>query len=102
LGGAGPARQALARHLLDDDAGTLPEYDLGEAGNAMRSEVRVWLQSHWSGERKAAFDAKSFHDREFDASFALDLGRTGWLGLSWPREFGGMARGPREQLGFLE
>ena len=102
LGGAAAARRDLAAHLLDDPQGTLPEYDLGGAGNAFRAEVRAWLQQHWSGERKAAFDRKDFHDREFDASFARDLGKTGWLGLGWPREFGGQARTPLEQIAFME
>jgi alkylation response protein AidB-like acyl-CoA dehydrogenase len=102
LGGAASARGGLAKHLLDGEDGTLPQYDLGDAGNAMRDEVRLWLQRNWSGARKTAFDAMPFHDREFDASFARDLGQTGWLGLSWPAEFGGQGRSPREQLGFLE
>ncbi len=102
LGGATDARSALAAQLLDGDGRGLPEYDLGPAGNTLRNEVRDWLQTHWSGERKAAFDRQPFHDREFDASFARDMGRTGWIGLSWPREFGGQARGPREQLAFME
>ena len=102
LGGATAARRDLAAHLLDHPEGTLPEYDLGAAGNAFRAEVRAWLQQHWSGERKATFDRKDFHDREFDASFARDLGKTGWLGLGWAREFGGQARTPLEQIAFLE
>ena len=64
--------------------------------------MRAWLHEHWSGERKAAFDRKDFHDREFDPSFARDLGKTGWLGLGWPREFGGQARTPLEQIAFIE
>ena len=102
LGGAAHARGELAAHLLDADTATLPEYDLGEAGNRLRRTVREWLQQHWSGERKAAFDRLPFHDREFDPSFALDLGKTGWIGMSWPAEHGGQARTPREQLAFLE
>jgi alkylation response protein AidB-like acyl-CoA dehydrogenase len=102
LGGAARARAELAAALLDGDGAPLPEYDLGEAGNTFRTEVRDWLAEHWSGERKAAFDRLPFHDREFDPSFALDLGRTGWLGLGWPVEHGGQARGPREQLAFME
>src|SRR6185295_14119752 len=102
LGGAVAARRALAAHLLDDPEGSLPEYDLGATGNAFRAEVREWLQRHWSGARKAAHDAKDFHDREFDAAFARDLGATGWLGLGWPREFGGQARTPLEQIAFTE
>jgi alkylation response protein AidB-like acyl-CoA dehydrogenase len=102
FGGAAAARNELAAYLLDDPDARLPEYDLGPAGNAFRSEVREWLHRHWSGERKAAFDRQDFHAREFDASFAQDLGATGWLGLGWPREFGGQARTPVEQLAFME
>jgi alkylation response protein AidB-like acyl-CoA dehydrogenase len=101
LGGARHARRALAAHLLDRDTG-LPEYDLGEAGNAFRAEVRAWLAEHWAGERKRAFDAKPFHDREFDADFALDIGTTGWIGIGWPKSLGGQERSPLEQVAFME
>ena len=94
--------EALAADLLDAEDASIPEYDLGEAGNAFRDEVRAWLATHWSGERKQAFDAQPFHDREFDASFARDLGHTGWLGLAWPTALGGQARTPMEQLAFME
>ena len=30
------------------------------------------------------------------------MGHDGWLGLGWPREYGGMARGPIEQMIFVE
>ena len=102
LGGGRLARRALAAWLLDKPDAKVPEYDLGPAGNAFRSEVREWLSQHWSGERKRAFDALPFHDREFDASFARDMGRTGWLGMGWPKAFGGQERTPLEQLGFME
>jgi alkylation response protein AidB-like acyl-CoA dehydrogenase len=102
LGGAQAARERLACALLDQDHACLPEYDLGEAGNAFRAEVTEWLASHWSGDRKAAFDRRSFHEREFDPSFALDLGKTGWIGMAWPLAHGGQARTPREQLGYIE
>ena len=102
FGGAAAARRELAAHLLDDPQAVLPEYDLGPASNAFRGEVRAWLQEHWSGARKAAFDTRPFHDREFDPTFARDLGATGWLGLGWPRDFGGQGRTPLEQLAFIE
>jgi alkylation response protein AidB-like acyl-CoA dehydrogenase len=102
MAGTRESPQALASALLDADDARIPEYDLGPAGNAFRTEVRAWLSTHWSGARKAAHDALPFHDREFDASFALDLGKTGWLGLSWPRELGGQQRTPLEQLAFIE
>jgi alkylation response protein AidB-like acyl-CoA dehydrogenase len=102
FGGAAAARRELAAHLLDAPGATLPEYDLGAAGNAFRGEVRAWLREHWSGARKETFDGKAFHEREFDAAFARDLGSTGWLGLGWLREFGGQERTPLEQIAFME
>ena len=101
MGGVRMAREELAAHYFDR-AGSLPRYDLGEAGNAFRDEVADWLATHWSGERKAAFDAREFHDREFDPDFARDIGKTGWIGLTWPREHGGQARTPIEQIAFME
>ncbi|SEK16736.1 MULTISPECIES: acyl-CoA dehydrogenase family protein [unclassified Variovorax] len=101
-GGLHAARGAVADWLLAGEGRALPAYDLGEAGNAFREEVRAWLAQHWSGERKAAFDRLPFHDREFDASFAKDIGKTGWIGLAWPREHGGQARSPMEQVAFIE
>jgi alkylation response protein AidB-like acyl-CoA dehydrogenase len=102
LGGASGARSELAELVLDDDNASLPVYDLGDAGNAFRTEVSEWLGKHWSGDRKAAFDRLPFHDREFDARFALELGKTGWIGQGWPLEHGGQGRTSREQLAFLE
>ena len=101
MGGVRRAREELATHYFDDGK-DLPRYDLGAAGNAFREQVAAWLATHWSGERKAAFDAREFHDREFDHAFARDIGNTGWIGLMWPREHGGQARTPIEQIAFME
>jgi alkylation response protein AidB-like acyl-CoA dehydrogenase len=102
LGGASHARLRLASFLLDDGGAALPQYDLGSAGNDLREQAQAWLDENWSGERKAAFDAKPFSKREFDPQFALDIGKTGWIGLGWPKQFGGQARSPQEQLAFIE
>lgn len=102
LGGAARARRSIAARLFDDGGAGLPQYDLGPAGNELRDHVRSWLGQNWTGERKAGFDARPFAKREFDAGFALDIGDTGWIGLGWPREFGGQARSPLEQIAFME
>jgi alkylation response protein AidB-like acyl-CoA dehydrogenase len=102
LGGVTQVRRNIASHLLDKGGAPLPQYDLGAAGNALREKMRNWLAQNWSGERKAAFDSKPFAEREFDAGFARDIGTTGWIGLSWPREFGGEARSSLEQIAFME
>jgi len=102
VGGAQAARAELASMLLDSPRPELPEYDLGIAGNAFRQEVRDWLSQHWTSERAAEFERRPFAEREYDESFARDLGKTGWLGMSWPIELGGQARTPREQIALLE
>ncbi|HZR89321.1 MAG TPA: acyl-CoA dehydrogenase [Bradyrhizobium sp.] len=102
LGGGPHAKRLLASSLLDAGSSGLPEYDLGAAGNALRDEVRAWLAQNWSRERKAEFDRKPFSKREFDADFARDIGKTGWIGLGWPEVFGGQARSALEQIAFME
>jgi alkylation response protein AidB-like acyl-CoA dehydrogenase len=102
LGGVTHARRAVAAFLFDHGGASLPQYDLGPAANALREQAQAWLEQNWAGERKADFDARPFAKREFDESFARDIGETGWIGLGWPREFGGQARSPIEQIGFIE
>jgi alkylation response protein AidB-like acyl-CoA dehydrogenase len=102
LGGAPHARRRIASFLFDHGGSGLPQYDLGPAGNDLREQARAWLEHNWSGERKAGFDAKPFSKREFDAEFARDIGKTGWIGLGWSKDFGGQARSPLEQIAFME
>ncbi|MGY3492469.1 acyl-CoA dehydrogenase family protein [Bradyrhizobium sp. USDA 4502] len=102
LGGASDAKSRLAARLLDAGGVGLPQYDLGAAGNAFREQIRLWLEQHWTGDTKQAFDGRPFAKREFDAGFARDIGETGWIGLGWPEQFGGQARSPLEQIAFTE
>jgi alkylation response protein AidB-like acyl-CoA dehydrogenase len=80
----------------------LPDYDLGPAGNAMRQEVREWLEANWYGERKAAHESLPFEKQGFDKEFGQDLVKQGWIGLAWPKVFGGQERTPFEQLAYVE
>ena len=102
LGGVTHARRAVAAFLFDQGGASLPQYDLGPAANELRKQAQAWLDQNWAGKRKADFDSKPFAKREFDASFAQDIGETGWIGLGWPKEFGGQARTSIEQIGFIE
>ena len=100
--GGAAVREALAAWYLDGPPRTLPESDLGTAGNAFRAEVRDWLARHWHGERQAAHLRLGFKEREYDREFARELGMTGWIGLAWPERFGGQGRSAFEQLAFIE
>ena len=101
-GGGRPVREELAQRYLDGPSATLPELDLGSRANAFRGEVRSWLAEHWPAERRAVHEEGALAHREFDPAFARELGATGWLGLTWPKKFGGMEHGPYELLAFME
>jgi alkylation response protein AidB-like acyl-CoA dehydrogenase len=79
----------------------LPAQDMGPAANAFRQEVRDWLARHWTAERRAEYRQKPFKDRGWDVEFSKLMGRDGWIGVGWPKEYGGQARSPAEQLAFI-
>lgn len=81
---------------------SLPAHDLGSVANAFRQEVRAWLEKNWSGERRAAYYRRPFKERGWDPEFSRLMGRDGWIGLAWPKEYGGQARSPAEQIVFIE
>src|SRR5882757_8640294 len=101
-GGGRQAREELAERYLGEQSVELPQYDLGEAGNRFRGEVREWLSKHWPPERRAVYEANDETHRDHDAKFAREMGSTGWLGLTWPKKFGGLERSPYELLALLE
>jgi alkylation response protein AidB-like acyl-CoA dehydrogenase len=79
----------------------LPPHDTGSAANAFRTEVRAWLARHWTAERRAAHLAKPFKERGWDAGFSQLMGRDGWIGVGWPKAFGGQGRSPTEHVAFI-
>jgi alkylation response protein AidB-like acyl-CoA dehydrogenase len=99
-GGVRRARAELAQTLIDAGR-ALPEYDLGPAGNAFRTEVRDWIRKNWT-EPRAASGAGTVTQGTFDPDYARGLGEKGWNALSWPTSYGGQGRTPLEQLAFVE
>jgi alkylation response protein AidB-like acyl-CoA dehydrogenase len=79
----------------------LPAQEMGPAANAFRQEVRDWLTKNWTPEKRAAHSRKPFKDRGHDSEFSKLMGRDGWIGVGWPKEFGGQGRGPTEQIVFI-
>ncbi len=80
---------------------TLPEYDMGPAATAFRAQVREWLATHWTAEQRAEHRRKPFKERGWDAEFSRLMGRDGWIGVGWPKIFGGQGRSPTEQIAFI-
>lgn len=102
-GGMTRSHKELAEYLLDGaGAGKLPDYDLGPAANAFRTEVRDWLNQNWNEERRAKSRRLPFADRFKDREFGRQLGEKGWIGVAWPKKFGGQERTTFEQLAYIE
>ena len=105
FGGAPRARAELADFVLgegENSASALPVQDPGSPANAFRQEVRAWLAGNWTEERRAAHDRRPFDKHGWDPEFSRVMGRDGWIGLGWPKEYGGQARSPSEQIAFIE
>jgi alkylation response protein AidB-like acyl-CoA dehydrogenase len=80
---------------------SLPAHDMGPAANAFRKEVRDWLAQHWTAERHAEHQRLPFKDRGWDVAFSKLMGRDGWIGVGWPKQFGGQGRSATEQIAFI-
>jgi alkylation response protein AidB-like acyl-CoA dehydrogenase len=79
------------------------QIDLTAEQHALRKELRAYYRELFTPELRAALDA------EFEEvggpvyrKVVARMGRDGWLGIGWPREWGGQGRGPIEQLIFWE
>ncbi|MDW8260336.1 MAG: acyl-CoA dehydrogenase family protein, partial [Gammaproteobacteria bacterium] len=101
LGGARRSRAALARMLFDDGQ-TFPELDLGSRAAALRIEVRRWLERNWDAAAKQRERARPVHQRGVDREFSRRLGARGWLGISWPTEYGGLGLTGAEHFAFAQ
>ena len=79
----------------------LPALNSDPAAQAFRGQVRDWLAKHWTAEKRAEHLRKPFKERGWDREFSRLMGRDGWIGVGWPKEFGGQGRSPSEQIAFI-
>jgi len=73
--------------------------DLPPEAEAFRDEVRVFLREVL-GTRPAVRRARSWGG--FDPEFSRKLGARGWIGLTWPKKYGGQERSFLERYVLLE
>jgi hypothetical protein len=85
------------------------EVPVDKALNPAQLEFLAELRAYLDGlepELVAATRAENIADpmqpREHGRRFLRRLGADGWLGISWPREYGGQGRDPVEQWLFAE
>ncbi len=66
---------------------------------ALRTEVRAFLK-----ERLKDFPAEARLEGwlKFDPAFSRDLGAKGWIGMTWPKKYGGGARSAIERYVMIE
>ena len=78
--------------------------DFTDEQQALRQEIRGYYQGLFTPELRAAFDAENGTNaagRSFARSSA-GWGADGWLGIGWPREYGGQGRSALEQFIFWD
>src|SRR5215468_1861125 len=73
--------------------------DLPPEAERLRSEVREFLRTTLHG-HSAHKRARSWGG--FDREFSLKVGARGWIGLTWPKQYGGHERSALERYVMLE
>jgi alkylation response protein AidB-like acyl-CoA dehydrogenase len=100
LGGVQQARRDVAAELSKH--GKVPDMALTTAADAFRVEVRAWLAANWDGAYPAETLSLPVNHRKARQEFSRKLGAKGWLGITWPRAYGGQERTALEHLAFEE
>jgi alkylation response protein AidB-like acyl-CoA dehydrogenase len=67
---------------------------------AFRQEIRSWLARELTPEVRRQYSATG--GEGFSREFSRRLGQKGWIGLAWPKEYGGQALGYIERTIYLE
>ena len=74
---------------------SFPPSEFSEAAAKLRAEVRAFLAQ----ETKAGtFRPRSDFGAQEDASFSAKMGARGWLGMTWPKKYGGHERSMLERF----
>ena len=69
------------------------------AAEALREEVRAFLAEELQG-RSAVAKAENWTG--FDSEFSRKMGERGWLGMTWPKQYGGHERSAIERYVVIE
>lgn len=63
---------------------------------AFRTEIREFLEHELTSEFWASLSVDRGDDARISPEFSQKLGERGWIGLAWPKEYGG------QELGYIE
>lgn len=65
-------------------------------------DLRDYIKSHMTPELEADLERQDMTKGAAHQAFIRQMGRDGWLGVGWPKEYGGQGRTPIEQHIFSE
>jgi alkylation response protein AidB-like acyl-CoA dehydrogenase len=78
------------------------DFSLTPEQEAFQNQVRRFIQEHLTPELRDEVEREQYAIGPLGKEFVRLMGRQGWLGIGWPREFGGQGRGAIDQWLFLE
>lgn len=79
------------------------DFDFTEEQKAWRQEVKDFIKANWTPELASLVQEQGPEAySEETIKFMKKMGDKGWLGLGWPKEFGGQARSNVDQYLFWE
>ncbi|MBI3743786.1 MAG: acyl-CoA dehydrogenase family protein [Chloroflexi bacterium] len=78
------------------------DLDFGPKAEALRKEVREFIKKEWTPKDEAGVANELPEYRGRSDEFSKKLGKKGWLGIGWPKEYGGLGKSYIEQLAFAE
>lgn len=76
---------------------------LSESAEHLRDEASAWLEEHLIGDFKQLIGRGGPSDEELwelNWAWEQELGAGGWIGLSWPKEYGGRGATLLDELAF--
>jgi len=74
------------------------DFELSQSEKAFRDEVRAWLNANAPRDADGPGDMKAFIDSR--RAWQAKLYGAGYVGLTWPQEYGGRGRSFMDQLIF--
>jgi alkylation response protein AidB-like acyl-CoA dehydrogenase len=78
------------------------DFSLTAEQEAFRKQVRDFIRDHLTAELRDEVEREQYAIGPLGKQFVRLMGRQGWLGIGWPREYGGQGRGAIDQWLFLE
>jgi len=78
------------------------DFSLTPEQEQFKNQVRDFIQKHLTPELRDEVEREQYSIGPLGKKFVRLMGQQGWLGIGWPRQYGGQGRGAIDQWLFLE